>query len=122
MTRSTTTRSANFCFNLANTTRFLIIGTASDRPTKNDRSLIRFTVDHRQPGALCDGLKVFKDQNLNLSKIDSRPSRQRPWHYVFFVECSGHVEDENVKQAVKDMEKYCLDVCVLGSYADQRPE
>ncbi|KAJ2958322.1 hypothetical protein NQZ79_g6083 [Umbelopsis isabellina] len=105
-----------------NTTRFLIIGTASDRPTENDRSLIRFTVDHRQPGALCDGLKVFKDQNLNLSKIDSRPSRQRPWHYVFFVECSGHAEDENVKQAVKDMEKYCLDVCVLGSYADQRPE
>jgi chorismate mutase/prephenate dehydratase len=104
MTRSTTTRSANSCFNLANTTRFLIIGTASDRPTKNDRSLIRFTVDHRQPGALCDGLKVFKDQNLNLSKIDSRPSRQRPWHYVFFVE------------------KYCLDVCVVGSYADQRPE
>ncbi|KAI9290085.1 Prephenate dehydratase-domain-containing protein [Umbelopsis sp. AD052] len=105
-----------------NTTRFLILGTSSDNPTKCDHTLIRFTVDHRQPGALCDGLKVFKVHNLNLSKIDSRPSRQRPWHYVFFVECSGHAKDDNVKQAVKEMEQYCLDVFVLGSYPDQRPE
>jgi chorismate mutase/prephenate dehydratase len=100
----------------------LILGTSSDNPTQCDHTLIRFTVDHRQPGALCDGLKVFKIHNLNLSKIDSRPSRQRPWHYVFFVECSGHAKDENVKQAVKEMEQYCLDVSVLGSYPDQRPE
>lgn len=109
-------------FFIANITRFLILGTSSDNPTQCDHTLIRFTVDHRQPGALCDGLKVFKIHNLNLSKIDSRPSRQRPWHYVFFVECSGHAKDENVKQAVKEMEQYCLDVSVLGSYPDQRPE
>ncbi|GAA5803268.1 Prephenate dehydratase-domain-containing protein [Helicostylum pulchrum] len=106
----------------ANTTRFLIIGAASDSPTSDDHTLITFTVDHRQPGALCDGLKVFKDFELNLFKIDSRPSGQRPWHYVFFVECSGHLENDKVKQALKELEKYCLDVVVLGSFPNQRPE
>ncbi|KAI8145350.1 Prephenate dehydratase-domain-containing protein [Fennellomyces sp. T-0311] len=106
----------------ANTTRFLIIGTSSDNATKDDHTLIHFTVDHRQPGALCDGLKVFKDYGLNLFKIDSRPSGQRPWHYVFVVECSGHFQNESVQRAVKDLEQYCLDVVVLGSFPNQRPE
>ncbi|KAI8984385.1 Prephenate dehydratase-domain-containing protein [Mycotypha africana] len=106
----------------ANTTRFLIIGTASDSPTKDDHTLISFTVDHRQPGALCDGLKVFKDYGLNLFKIDSRPNGQRLWHYVFFVECSGHYEDEEIKQALKKLEEYCLDIVVLGSFPNQRIE
>ncbi|KAI8378216.1 Prephenate dehydratase-domain-containing protein [Choanephora cucurbitarum] len=106
----------------ANTTRFLIIGPSSDAATDDDHTLISFTVDHRQPGALCDGLKVFKDYNLNLFKIDSRPSGQRPWHYVFFVECSGHLEGNEIKKALKDLEKFCLDVVVLGSFPNQRPE
>ncbi|CEP09601.1 hypothetical protein [Parasitella parasitica] len=106
----------------ANTTRFLLIGAASDSPSKDDHTLITFTVDHRQPGALCDGLKVFKDYGLNLFKIDSRPSGQRPWHYVFFVECSGHFENEDIKKALKDLEKFCLDIVVLGSFPNQRPE
>ncbi|KAL9552388.1 hypothetical protein MBANPS3_003799 [Mucor bainieri] len=106
----------------ANTTRFLLIGAASDSPTNDDHTLITFTVDHRQPGALCDGLKVFKDYGLNLFKIDSRPSGQRPWHYVFFVECSGHFEGEDIKKALKDLEEFCLDVVVLGSFPNQRPE
>ncbi|CEG77040.1 hypothetical protein RMATCC62417_11854 [Rhizopus microsporus] len=106
----------------SNKTRFLIIGTASDSPTQDDHTLISFTVDHRQPGALCDGLKVFKEYGLNLFKIDSRPSGQRPWHYVFFVECSGHFENEEIKKALKDLDKFCLDVVVLGSFPNQRPE
>lgn len=113
---------ANIEDRAANTTRFLIIGAASDSPTTDDHTLITFTVDHRQPGALCDGLKVFKDYGLNLFKIDSRPSGQRPWHYVFFVECSGHFENEEIKKTLKDLEKYCLDVVVLGSFPNQRPE
>ncbi|RUS19314.1 hypothetical protein BC938DRAFT_475757 [Jimgerdemannia flammicorona] len=105
-----------------NATRFVILGTSCDRSTNDDKTLIRFTVDHRQPGALCDGLKVFKDHNLNLTKIDSRPSRLRPWHYVFFVECQGHTDDEAVATAVKEMDHYCVDVRVLGSYPNQRTE
>ncbi|KAI9480530.1 MAG: Prephenate dehydratase-domain-containing protein [Benjaminiella poitrasii] len=113
---------ANIEDSAANTTRFLIIGSASDSPTNDDHTLITFTVDHRQPGALCDGLKVFKDYDLNLFKIDSRPSGHRPWHYVFFVECSGHFENKEIKKALKDLEKFCLDVVVLGSFPNQRPE
>lgn len=105
----------------ANTTRFLVIGTSSDNATSDDHTLIHFTVDHRQPGALCDGLKVFKDYGLNLFKIDSRPSGLRPWHYIFTVECSGHFQNDDVKKAVKDLEQYCLDVVVLGSFPNQRP-
>jgi len=99
-----------------NTTRFFIIGTKSDNRTGNDKSLIRFTVDHREPGALCDGLKVFKDQGINLTKIDSRPSRERPWHYVFFVECVGHFEDPGMVSVIRSLKQYCLEVVVLGSY------
>jgi chorismate mutase/prephenate dehydratase len=107
---------------VANTTRFLIIGPSSDAPTGNDHTLLRFTVDHRQPGALCDGLKIFKDHGLNLFKIDSRPSGLRPWHYVFFIECSGHANSEKVQLAVKDLNQYCLDVAILGSFPNERTD
>ncbi|OZJ02913.1 hypothetical protein BZG36_04934 [Bifiguratus adelaidae] len=98
-----------------NTTRFFVLGTSSDKPTSDDKLLVRFTVDHRQPGALCDGLKVFKDHNINLTKIDSRPSRERPWHYVFYVECQGgkEVDEEAIQAAVQELSKYCLEVCVI---------
>ncbi|ORX85298.1 bifunctional chorismate mutase/prephenate dehydratase P-protein [Basidiobolus meristosporus CBS 931.73] len=104
-----------------NHTRFFIIGKNCDKSTGDDKTLLYFTVDHRQPGALCDGLKVFKDYSLNLTHIDSRPSHQRPWHYVFFVEFEGHKDDDSVKKALADLSNYCLDIVVLGSYPNQRP-
>lgn len=103
-----------------NSTRFLIIGVKSDSPTHDDHTLVLFTVDHRQPGALCDGLKVFKDCGINIFKIDSRPSGQRPWHYVFFVECSGHFESEQIQKLIKELQNYCLDIVVLGSFQNER--
>ncbi|CAG8473203.1 3743_t:CDS:2 [Acaulospora colombiana] len=77
-----------------NKTRFFILGNSSNKSTGNDRTLILFTVDHRKSGALCDGIKIFKDNDINLTKIDSRPSLQRHWHYVFFVEFQGHKDDD----------------------------
>ncbi|KAF9108164.1 hypothetical protein BGX27_008439 [Mortierella sp. AM989] len=106
-----------------NTTRFFIISDAWDAPTVSDKTLLMFTVDHRLPGALCDGLKVFKDYNINLTKIDSRPSLLKPWHYVFFVECAGvHGESEVMSTVIEDLGKFCLDVKILGTYPDQRPQ
>ncbi|KAG0293859.1 hypothetical protein BGZ98_002014 [Dissophora globulifera] len=106
-----------------NTTRFFIISDAWDAPSASDKTLLNFTVDHRLPGALCDGLKVFKDHNLNLTKIDSRPSLLRPWHYVFFVECAGvHGDSEVMSKVIEDLHKFCLDVRILGTYPDQRPQ
>ncbi|KAJ3005502.1 hypothetical protein HKX48_000643 [Thoreauomyces humboldtii] len=103
-----------------NTTRFFILGNASDSPSKDDRTLLSFTVDHRQPGALCDALSVLKLYDINLTKIDSRPSGQRPWHFFFFIEMTGHMENENVRKAIEDMKAYCLDIRVLGSYPSER--
>ncbi|KAF9291767.1 hypothetical protein BGZ88_006744 [Linnemannia elongata] len=106
-----------------NTTRFFIISDAWDAPTVSDKTLLMFTVDHRLPGALCDGLKVFKDHSLNLTKIDSRPSMLRPWHYVFFVECAGvHGDSEVMNNVVTELGKFCLDVKIVGTYPDQRPQ
>ena len=106
-----------------NTTRFFIISDAWDAPSASDKTLLMFTVDHRLPGALCDGLKVFKDHNLNLTKIDSRPSLIRPWHYVFFVESAGvHGDSEVMHSVVAKLGKFCLDVKIVGTYPDQRPQ
>ncbi|KAG0356456.1 hypothetical protein BG005_004627 [Podila minutissima] len=106
-----------------NTTRFFIISDAWDAPTSSDKTLLMFTVDHRLPGALCDGLKVFKDHSLNLTKIDSRPSLLRPWHYVFFVECAGvHGDSEVMNKVIAELHKFCLDVKIVGTYPDQRPQ
>ncbi|KAI9325720.1 Prephenate dehydratase-domain-containing protein [Zopfochytrium polystomum] len=102
-----------------NTTRFLIIGDKSEGPSAETKTLLYFTVDHRQPGALADALTALKTHNINLSKIDSRPRGDMLWHYYFIVELSGHMDDENVRQALEDMRPYCLMVKVLGSYPAQ---
>ncbi|CAG8646941.1 13019_t:CDS:10 [Funneliformis mosseae] len=104
-----------------NITRFFILGSSSDIPSDDDKTCILFTVDHRKPGALCDALNSFKSQDVNLIKIDSRPSLQRPWHYVFFIEIQGHKEDEQVQKALSQLNECCLDVKLLGSYPNQRP-
>ncbi|KAJ3104443.1 hypothetical protein HDU97_009228 [Phlyctochytrium planicorne] len=102
-----------------NTTRFFVIGDKSEESTKDDRTLLYFTVDHRQPGALCDVLNAFKDQGINLTKIDSRPSGLMPWHYYFFVEFVGHMEDAKVQTAIKDISPFVLSFRILGSYPNQ---
>ncbi|KAJ3218143.1 hypothetical protein HDU67_006547 [Dinochytrium kinnereticum] len=104
-----------------NTTRFFIIGDKTEAPTNDDRTLMYFTVDHRLPGALCDVLNVFKDQGINLTKIDSRPSGMMPWHYFFFVEFEGHMHDAKAQTAIKGMKPFVLSLRVLGSYPNQRP-
>ncbi|KAI7834125.1 Prephenate dehydratase-domain-containing protein [Kickxella alabastrina] len=102
-----------------NTTRFLVLGQSSDGPTGDDKSLVMFTVDHREPGALCSALNVFAKHKINQTAINSRPSRQRQWHYMFFVEIIGHEMDENVASALDEIKAYCLDLVVLGSYPRQ---
>jgi len=109
-----------------NTTRFLVLSTEGtqeskyDKRERRDKTLMGFTIDHTQPGALCDSLKVFKDHGLNLTSIASRPSRVTPWNYIFFVEFSGNKEEECVKDAVKAMADYCLGNRVWGSFRDKQ--
>lgn len=66
------------------------------------KSLITFTIPHTKPGALADALAVFKTHGFNLTSIDTRPSRRRNWHYVFFVECEEAEVDEVVAQGKED--------------------
>ncbi|KAI5805841.1 Prephenate dehydratase-domain-containing protein [Geopyxis carbonaria] len=108
-----------------NTTRFFILSAgekapAITEPGEGDKTLLSFTIDHSQPGALCDSLKVFKDFSVNLTSIASRPSRKRAWNYIFFVEFQGHAETENVKAAVAELRKYCEELRVLGSFPDRQ--
>lgn len=118
-----------------NTTRFLVLstegvppplprisaqGSIHDEAVGRDKTLMGFTIDHTQPGALCDSLKVFKDYGLNLTSIASRPSRVTPWNYIFFVEFIGNKEKECVKKAVKEMADFCLEYRVWGSFRDRQ--
>ena len=93
-----------------NTTRFLILRRNHDlKPpdpaerevVKDFKALISFTVDHRSPGALANALQVFAKEQLNLTNFNSRPSRLRPWHYIFLVECQSTSKQNLVKSQIE---------------------
>ncbi|MEI6891986.1 MAG: prephenate dehydratase [Pontiella sp.] len=98
-----------------NTTRFLIIGREYSAPTGNDKASVMFGVKH-QVGALYKALSVFNTDNINMTKIESRPSRNKNWEYYFFVDVDGHSEDPEVKRALEELQEHCTLMTVLGSY------
>lgn len=98
-----------------NVTRFLIIGKTYAKPTKDDKTSIMFSVKDRS-GALHDMLMPFKKYKINMTKIESRPSKVRAWEYYFFVDLEGHVQDLKVKRALSELEKASSYLKVLGSY------
>ncbi|VGO21441.1 prephenate dehydratase [Pontiella sulfatireligans] len=98
-----------------NTTRFLIIGQEYSAPTGCDKTSIVFGVKHKV-GALYDALSVFKTDNINMTKIESRPSRNKAWEYYFFVDIDGHVEQPEVKRALDELQEHCTLMTILGSY------
>jgi len=101
--------------NVQNFTRFLVIGKSFPGKSGQDKTSILFSIKDRV-GALHDMLVPFRKNNINLTKIESRPTKLRAWEYIFFVDFVGHVEDENVKQALRQLEKECLLLKILGSY------
>jgi chorismate mutase/prephenate dehydratase len=68
-------------------------------------------------GALWQVLKLFDEDAINITRIHSRPSRQKAWDYVFFVDVEGHAKDDNVQRALAKLEAICPMVKQLGSYA-----
>jgi len=100
-----------------NTTRFLVIGEKTCPPTGNDRTSILFSI-HDRPGSLVKALQAFDKLNVNMSKIESRPSKQRDWEYIFYVDLAGHSTDEPVADALLELEKHCSLVKIFGSYPD----
>ncbi len=98
-----------------NYTRFFVLG-LSDPPRKDpSKTSIVFTTGH-EPGALHAVLGELAQQDLNMTKIESRPRRNRPWHYLFYVDFEGHVDDPGVQTALMGILKRASLLKVLGSY------
>jgi chorismate mutase/prephenate dehydratase len=98
-----------------NVTRFLVIGLEDSRPTGEDKTAMLFSTAHKA-GALSDVLDVFKTYNINLTNIESRPSKKREWEYYFFVDFLGHRTDKNVQEGLTEARQHCLQLSVLGSF------
>jgi chorismate mutase/prephenate dehydratase len=98
-----------------NYTRFLVIATKDHTPTGKDRTSIIFSLPHT-PGALQKALKPFSSRNLNLTKIESRPTRNKPWEYLFYCDFKGHRLERLCSEAIQELESLCAFLKVIGSY------
>jgi chorismate mutase/prephenate dehydratase len=98
-----------------NMTRFLLLGREQAEPTGRDKTSV-LLVTRDEPGILFRTLGAFAQRGLNMTKIESRPSRRAPWQYVFFVDIDGHERDERVAAALAEVRAACESVKVLGSY------
>lgn len=98
-----------------NTTRFLVIGHQTSARTGEDRTSLMFSLQDK-PGALFSAIEPFKRLKINMSKIESRPSKRKAWEYFFFVDIDGHTDDESLKEALAELERHCTFVKVLGTY------
>ena len=111
-----------------NVTRFLVLEKGGSKAVEvereegvNHKALISFMIEHARPGALADALAVFRGHAFNLTSIDTRPSRRRAWHYVFFVECE-QVEGsagEGVEGVLRDLGAVSESCRLLGRWRDE---
>lgn len=105
-----------------NHTRFLVIGAAETAPGPSGRDKTSIIMAVRdEVGALMNALEPFRQNATNITRIESRPSRRRPWDYVFFVDFSGHRNDPTVEEVIEHLRKSCPMVKFLGSYPDDDP-
>lgn len=108
-----------------NLTRFLILGRHESARTGRDKTSVLFATPHR-PGALRDALAPFDEEGINLSRIESRPAKERPWEYIFFADFEGHLSDRQVRAALESLSARVEKLKILGSYpigelVDRRP-
>ena len=102
-----------------NITRFVVVGTQEPPPSGDDKTSIVFSVKD-QPGILHRMLQPFAKSEINLTKIESRPKKNKPWEYLFFIDCKGHKEESRLKKAMQSVEKDCEFLKILGSYPTGR--
>ena len=101
--------------NINNFTRFLVLSQKAPERTGRDKTSLMLSVKDKV-GALYDLLRPFASHGLNMTKIESRPSRRKAWEYIFFVDIEGHHLESNVKAALAEIEQRASFVKVLGSY------
>jgi chorismate mutase/prephenate dehydratase len=101
--------------NADNATRFLVLGRQCSPPTGNDRTSLMVSITDKV-GALHNSLAAFRRYKINMTKIESRPSKRKAWEYFFFIDCDGHMEDRKVAKAISLLGEHCNFVKILGSY------
>ncbi|KAB2954630.1 prephenate dehydratase [Heliorestis acidaminivorans] len=99
-----------------NKTRFLVIGRQLTEPTGADKTSIVFALPQDRPGGLYSILKEFAERQINLTRIESRPTKQELGHYLFFIDCLGHQRDPMVAEALHAIGKNTILTRILGSY------
>jgi chorismate mutase/prephenate dehydratase len=98
-----------------NTTRFLVIGPQAALPSGYDKTSLLISVNNK-PGALYKLLQPIAQHKISMTRIESRPSRQAMWEYVFYIDVDGHRDDAAVAAALTALEDEAFAVKVLGSY------
>jgi len=101
--------------NSVNVTRFIVLGRTCSPPTGDDRTSLMLSVADKA-GALHEAIAAFRKYKINMTKIESRPSKRKAWEYFFFVDCAGHFQDAKVAKAIELLGKHCNFVKILGSY------
>jgi chorismate mutase/prephenate dehydratase len=104
-----------------NYTRFLILGRQGTERTGKDKTSILFTISHA-PGTLFQALRVFYEKRINLTKIESRPTKGKPWEYIFFIDFEGHATDSHIAEALDKVKERVLFMKLLGSYPQASQE
>ena len=98
-----------------NKTRFALIGDFETPKTENDNTTLAFSTENK-PGALLDVLQVFHNNEINLSYIDSRPSKTKFGEYTFFVDFDGHISEEKISKTIDEVKKHTHYFRIVGSY------
>lgn len=98
-----------------NVTRFFVLGRKCSPPTDRDRTSLMFSLRH-EVGALHTALKIFQNYELNLTKIESRPSKRKAWEYLFFVDFTGHFDKSPTSDAIEELRECTNFLKILGSY------
>ncbi len=104
---------------VGNTTRFAVIGKQTTQPSGHDRTTLCFCVPRNVAGSLATVLEHFRRHNVNLLCIDSRPTRDTPWEYLFYVDVEGHENAEPLKSCLAELHTQCPMLKVLGSYPEK---
>jgi chorismate mutase/prephenate dehydratase len=104
-----------------NTTRFFVLGKKASGRVGDGKDITSFVISlgdsaAAHAGSLLKMLMPLANRGINLSKIESRPSKRRPWDYYFFIDVTGHYEDAAMKEAMAELQKFCPIVKWLGSY------
>lgn len=103
--------------NPRNRTRFLVVGFNDPDRTGKDKTSLLVALPHRT-GALYSALAVFNERGINMTMIQSRPTKKTPWEYLFYVDVQGYITDRPLADAVAQLQQKALFVRVLGSYPE----